>query len=124
MNANPFSRISYGALAISLLGCLLIVFGLVKTMQNYTRPAPVNTARIAERRQALAEQQALEREQLNNYGWVDQPRGIVRLPITNAMELTLVEYRDPAAARTNLLALLEKATAPLAKPEPPPNPFE
>ena len=119
-----FARTRLGALAVSVLGCLLIVYGLVKTMQYYTRPAPVNAARVAERQKALLDQQAAERASLTAYGWVDQARGIVRLPITNAMELTRLEYRDPAAARTNLLNRLDKATTPLAKPPAPANPFE
>lgn len=121
------SRTSLGVLAVGVLGSLLVVYGLVKAMQYYTRPAPVNAARIEERRNALAEQKAADHAQLTGYGWVDQKRGIVRLPITNAMELTRMEYRDPAAGRTNLLNRLEKATVPLAAPAAPAapaNPFE
>ena len=119
-----FVPMRLGALAVSLLGCLLLVYGLVRTMQYYTRPAPVDAARVAERRKALLDQQAAERAQLNTYGWVDQARGVVRLPIAHAMDLTRIEYRDAAAARTNLWKLLDKATAPLAKPPAPANPFE
>jgi hypothetical protein len=30
-----------------------------------------------------------EDERLNNYGWVDEDAGIVRIPISEAMKLTL-----------------------------------
>ncbi len=124
MNVKLTSRSSVAALAVSLLGCLLLVYALVKTVQHYMQPPPLNATRVEERQKALAELRAREQEQTQNYGWVDQAHGIVRLPITNAMELTIREYRNPSVARTNLLTRLEQATKPLPKPEPPPNPFE
>ena len=48
---------------------------------------------------------------LTTYGWVDQPKGVVRLPIAEAMQLTLRDWQNPAAARSNLIARVEKATA-------------
>ena len=60
----------------------------------------------------------------DSYGWVDQAKGVVRLPIAEARKLALREWQNPAAARSNLIARVEKATA--APPPPPakPNPFE
>jgi hypothetical protein len=29
----------------------------------------------------------------NNYGWVDQPKGVVRIPIERAMQLTVEELK-------------------------------
>jgi hypothetical protein len=37
----------------------------------------------------LQEMRADEDERLNNYGWVDEDAGIVRIPISEAMKLTL-----------------------------------
>ena len=53
--------------------------------------------------------------------WRDQGKGIVRIPLERALELTLTEWKNPAAARTNLIARAEKA---FAKPPEKPNPFE
>ena len=42
-----------------------------------------------------------EEEVLNSYGWVDQPKGVVHIPIERAMELTAqrgLPTRPPAAA--------------------------
>ena len=124
MPANPPSRFGLAAYAVAALGSLLIVYALVKVMQHYTRPLPVNQARIEERKKLRTEQTAAETDAVNNYGWVDQAKGIVRLPVTNAVELTIKEYRNPAAARSNLIALSDKAAAQAPKPPPPPNPFE
>jgi hypothetical protein len=40
-------------------------------------------------RQDLADLRAKEDEQLTSYGWVDKNAGIVRIPIDDAMKLTL-----------------------------------
>ena len=41
--------------------------------------------------QKLRELQATDRTSLSNYGWVDRPNGIVRLPIDRAITLLLEE---------------------------------
>ena len=53
----------------------------------------------------------MEASELTTYGWVDQPKGVVRLPIADAMQLVLRDWQNPAAARSNLIARVEKATA-------------
>ncbi len=118
------SRASRTAYAVCFLGCLLIFYALVKTMQYYTSPPPLNQARIDERKKALADLRAAEINLLNNYSLVDAARGIYRLPISYAMELTIREYQNPVAARSNLVFMSDKATAPLPQAPPPPNPFE
>jgi hypothetical protein len=124
MNANPPARSGRAAYAVAVLGSLLIVYALVKVMQHYTRPLPVNQTRIEDRKKLRAEQTAADTDTLNNFGWVDQGKGIVRLPVTNAVELTIKEYKNPTAARSNMFIVLEKATAQAPKPPPVANPFE
>jgi|SRR5947209_7303548 len=116
----------YG-LAVTIAGTFLIMAALVYVMRHYTQPGPIDEARIQERRKFLAELQAANADGLNNYGWQDQAKGLVRLPITNAMEMTIREYQHPAAARSNLAARADRAFAPPpAAPKAPekPNPFE
>ena len=43
----------------------------------------------AERKALLTEQRAKEQAAATTYGWVDQPKGVVRLPIDRAIELTV-----------------------------------
>jgi len=124
MNAHLPSRFGLAAYAVAALGSLLIVYALVKVMQFYTRPLPVNQTRLEDRQKARAEQTAADTDAVSNYGWVDQAKGIVRLPVTNAVELTIKEYKNPTTARSNLIALSDKAAAQAPKPPPPPNPFE
>ena len=110
---NPQSAPERTSLAylIGILGSFLIIGALVWAMQRYTQPPPLGEDRVALRKKALADLRAAEASELDSYGWVDQGKGIVRLPIAEAMKLTLRDWQNPAAARSNLIARVEKATA-------------
>jgi hypothetical protein len=111
MSSQPARDRTGLAYVIGILGSLLIVAALVWAMQRYTQPPPLGEDRVAVRKKALAEMRAVEASELSTYGWVDQPKGVVRLPIAEAMQLTLRDWQNPAAARSNLIARVEKATA-------------
>jgi hypothetical protein len=97
---------------VATLGAFLIVALLVWAMRYYTQPAPINANRAAERAKALAELRAAEAESLHTTAWLDQGKGVVRLRIDDAMKLVEDKWgRDPAAARSNLIVRVEKATA-------------
>jgi hypothetical protein len=66
----------------------------------------------------------VEETSLNSAGWVDQARGIVRLPIATAEQLAAQAWQNPAAARADLKARAEKAAAPLPKAPEKPSAFE
>ena len=124
MNPQPARERTGLAYLTGILGSLLIVAALVWAMQRYTQPPPLGEDRIAVRKKALADLRATEASELESYGWVDQTKGVVRLPINEAMKLALREWQNPAAARSNLIARVEKATAvPPAAPAKP-SPFE
>lgn len=103
---------------VTALGTILLLVGL---MIHYTRPPDLNARRAEERARALAELNAAQQEALETYGWVDQTKGVVRLPVAQAMELVAKEWANPRQGRSNLLHRLEKASA---KPPPPVNPYE
>jgi hypothetical protein len=104
------------AVIVAIAGTFFIVAALVLVMRHYTQPPPVDQARVQERKKNLAEIQSAGAEALNNYGWQDQAKGVIRLPITNAMAITIREYENPAAARSNLAARADKVFAPLPPP--------
>jgi uncharacterized protein YdaU (DUF1376 family) len=110
------------AYALAILGACLIVAVLVQIMRHYTQPAPLNANRVAERTQALADVRGADADALNNTGWVDPTKGLVRLRIEDAMKLAEREWANPSAARSNLIARVEKANPP--PPKPPPSAFE
>lgn len=93
------------AYSLAVLGAFLIVGGLVWVMYTYTRPEPLTEDRATFRRQTLAEVQQADSNALYNpsYVWQDQAKGIVRIPIKDAMALSLRLWQDPAAARSNLM---------------------
>jgi len=121
MSTRPYSQPTLAIYLVGVLGTFFIVAGLIWIMYYYTQPPPVDAVRAGERRQNLADLNAQTKEQLETYAWGDRTKGIVRLPIARAMDLTVLEWQNPAQARSNLLARLEKATAVVP---PPPNRYE
>src|SRR5271157_5491705 len=116
---------SVWAYALATLGALLIVAALAWAMHRYTQPPPLGEDRAAARAQALAELRAAETQALANPGWVDPAKGVVRLPIENALALAARDWgRDPAAARSNLIQRAGKAFATPPKTPAKPSEFE
>jgi hypothetical protein len=110
------------AYAVAVAGAFLIMAALVWAMRHYTQAPPLNANRAAERAKAFGEMRAAETEALNNTGWLDQSKGLVRLRIEDAMALVEREWQHPSAARADLIARVEKAT--FVPPPPPPKPSQ
>jgi len=105
--------------ALTIIGAFLIVGFLVWMMYEFTQPPPLGQNRAAERAKALTELRAYESEQLNNAGWIDPAKGIVRMRIEDAMKIVEQQWgKDPAAARSNLISRVEAANPPPPKPAP------
>src|SRR3954466_887757 len=122
---NGRSCAGKAAYAIAVLGAFLIVAFLVREMKKYTQAPPLNANRASERAAALNEIRNTETEALDHAGWIDPTKGVVRLTIADAMALTEREWKNPAAARSNLLARVEKANPPPPPPAPTkPSPLE
>jgi hypothetical protein len=110
---------------VGILGAFLIVAALVWAMRLYTQPPPLTEDRAAVRARALAELRAAEAEALRSPAWLDQGKGLVRLPIAEAMRIVERDWgQNPAAARSNLIARVEKATALPPKAPEKPSAFE
>lgn len=58
-----------------------------------------DAARSAERTKNLADLQAADKAQLTTYGWNDRAKGIVRIPVTRAMELVLPALNAKASGQ-------------------------
>jgi len=112
------------AWGLGILGTFLLMAILVGALYRFALPEPIAAARALERARFLADQKAAEVKALTEYSWQDPAKGIVHLPIQRAMELALVEWQDPAAARSNLIARVEKAMAVPPPPPAAPNPYE
>ena len=106
--------------AVAVIGAFLIFGALAFVSWRFSRPAPLGADRVAARRKAMTELKRVEADMLSNYAWQDQARGVVRLPIAEAMKLAERQWQNPAAARSNLIRRVEKATGvPLPLPEKP-----
>jgi len=107
MNDRPVWPVGLGFLVASLLFATLVL-----VVKLSVRPPAIDADRAAERAKDLAELRAAEAQALDSPGWIDQSRSVVRLPIDVAMKIAAQEWRNPAAARADLNAREDKATAP------------
>jgi hypothetical protein len=123
MNHHAINRAS-GA-AIGFVIALVIFIGAIAAVKFSICVPAIDADRGAAISKSLAEIRKAEDIALTNPGWVDERRGIVRLPIETAMQLAATAWQEPAKARADLLARAEKAAAPAPTNAPPkPNKFE
>ncbi len=122
MTLENSNRASGAAIAF-VFGVVLFVALALAAKLSITVPA-VDADRGADRSKALADLRASEEKSLNTYGWVDQQRGVVRLPIETAIQQAAQAWQNPSAAREDLKARAEKAAAPLPVAPAKPSAFE
>ena len=122
MNPEQANRASGAAIAL-IIGSL--VFIILTAAARFLSSAPdIDADSGAIRSEALAKIRATEFTNLNQVAWIDQARGIVRLPIDTAIQLTVQAWQDPAQARADLIAREKRAAAPAPVAPPKPNAFE
>jgi hypothetical protein len=97
---------------------------MVTATRRLVTPPDLNAERVAERYKALEEVRAVAHQAQASPAWINREKGIVRLPIPVALELAEREWKNPAAARSNLIERVRKANE--APPAPPaqPSPYE
>lgn len=107
------------AYALAIVGAILIVVFINHELKKYTVAPDVESGRATERSKALAEIRNTEADALNNTGWVDPTKGLVRLKIEDAMDLMAKTWGTNAAAgRSDLISRVEKANPPPPPPAP------
>src|SRR6202453_4429596 len=87
-----------GAYVVGILGAFAVIGLLVWLMLSYTSGATPEQSRAAERMQILAQFQADNAPLLEKYDWQDQTRGVVRIPVDRAMDLTLQARQENGSA--------------------------
>lgn len=125
MNRNDLGQINRasGAAAGFVIATFIFLALIVIVKCSVAVPA-VDADRDAAIAQSLMEIRSNEMVSLENPGWIDRQRGIVRLPLDTALQIAAREWQNPAQARADLLAREEKAIAPLPKQPAQANPFE
>ena len=126
MNPNQDTPVvnhaSSAALGILIAG---VSFAVLAVIVKFSVNVPaIDADRGVVISRALFEIHTNETALLNNVGWVDQPRGIVRLPISTAMRITAQVWRSPAQARADLIARQENAGKPAPVKPAAPSQFE
>lgn len=110
------------------VGASLVALGVVAIMVTVTRrmvtPPPLNAERVAERYKALEEVRTTSQQMLTTVAWINREKGIVRLPLSVALEVVEREWQDPARARSNLIERVRKANEPPPAPPAQPSPYE
>jgi hypothetical protein len=111
--------ISFGAwLGVILLFLFFGIFVLVLVAatphgNNYEQK------RAEARKKKLNDARNAAAQELNSYGWVDKGKGVARIPIDRAMQLTLRDLASKKPAPANPIATPAEAAAPAASPPPP-----
>lgn len=116
-NVNQSGKGKTAFTVVAVLATFLLMAFLVRQMVALTKPAAVSAAVGAARAEENAKIRAAGVEAAKSWGYSYQAQGMVRLPIEDAMKLTVQGYQNPAAFKTDLVARVEKATAPPPKPK-------
>lgn len=110
---------------IIFLALFVIMAQLTRRMYRDENPGGFSRARGAERLKARKDLEAAAAKELGTPGWVDEGKGIVRIPIEQAKQLVIQQWgQNASAARSNLIARVQKATAPAPKAPEKPSQFE
>jgi hypothetical protein len=122
MNYQTINRASAAGIGLIIAS---VIFAFAAVGVKVLLPAPaIDADRAAERTKALAEIRATEENSLNTSGWIDESRGIARAPIEYAIQQAAQAWQNPAAARADLIAREEKASAPAPVAPAKPSAFE
>lgn len=98
-----------------LAAVIVLVLWSPRSLDEDAERAILRTKNLKELREA-------NDKRLNNYGWVDQAKGIVFIPIARAMELEMVSLNDPKwkPHATYPIAPIDLVSKPAGMPVPAP----
>lgn len=92
--ASTESKSSFYATFIAVIGCfsIFLIILLVAYLPNRAPMAGTGLKSPAERKALLAELKGKSFTSATTYGWVDKEKGVIRIPVERAIELTIKEY--------------------------------
>ena len=121
-NLSSINRASGAAIGFIIAS---VIFAVLVVIVKFSANVPaIDADRAAAISKAHFEIHTNEIASLNNAGWIDKPRGIVRLPIATALQIAAREWQNPAQARADLISRQENASKPAPVAPAKPNPFE
>lgn len=85
---------AFGSTLIAAIGgfAIFALILVVAYLPNKAAPAGDGVKTPEQRKAALAELHGKEKSAATTYGWIDKDKGVVRLPIDRAVELTIQEH--------------------------------
>lgn len=98
--SHPTGARSVWPMFFGALVMIAIFWGAAWLLRSGPSGATDDLERAEVRRTNLEELTTADQEELENYGWIDREKGIVRLPIKQAMELQIAKLneQEPRAA--------------------------
>ncbi|PWU07132.1 MAG: hypothetical protein C5B43_00790 [Verrucomicrobia bacterium] len=84
---------------VGVVAIVALIGGLAMFLYFINAPKPINSEIVSERKARLAEVNAKQNELISTYAWIDQSKGVVRIPIERAMQITVEELRHPNTAK-------------------------
>ncbi len=70
---------------------IFAIIVLIAYLPKQAAPLPDGVRTPEQRKAALAEMRAKEKAAATTYSWIDQPAGVVRIPLDEAVKLTINE---------------------------------
>lgn len=108
-------------LAVGLFCAMVVLLWLT---WDSARPLSIGAERAKLRKANLAELRSAEKEMLTSYGVVNAEKGIYRVPIDQAIQRMIQEWKQPEKARQTMAERVDLATAPPPPPPETPSEFE
>ncbi len=95
MNDAPSSSNGFLVNVAAIIGgfAIFVLILVIAYLPKKPEPLPEGALTPVQRSERLADMRAKEHDGATTYGWVDQTKGVVRLPIERAMELTLSDLK-------------------------------
>ena len=124
MNTDTTSINRASGAAMGFFAACLIFIALAVIVKLSVSVPAIDADRDIVRAKDLAEIRAAEDKSLVTAGWIDQSRGIVRLPVETAMQITAQAWQNPAQARASLISRQENASKPAPAAPAKPSAFE
>ncbi|MDF3057182.1 MAG: hypothetical protein K0R17_1397 [Rariglobus sp.] len=97
---TPSSSGSWVTIAAAIGGfAIFALIVLIAYLPKKPDPLPDGARTPEQRKAALAEMRAKEKAAATTYGWVDQAAGVVRIPIDEAVKLTINDIKESNARK-------------------------
>jgi hypothetical protein len=98
--------------------CLFVLFGLIvlAVIGPSPRTSDYEETRAKKRMEKLKTLHEESQKELTTYAWVDKNKGVARIPIDRAMEVTVADLAQKKPAPAGPIATPASAEAPAGKP--------